>query len=65
MSRTMYELMGYKALKFFSLDQIDQWLTFLQLNKQIKEKDGYSVPALENLIADFTKAKQELLNTIV
>lgn len=55
MSMTLYEQMGYKALKLLSPDQMERWIIFLQHNKQVKEADTF-----DRLIADFVKAKQEL-----
>ena len=64
MNRTLYERVGYKALKLFSPDQISQWLVFLRHNKQSKEEKGQVEQAhiFGELIADFTKAEQELIN---
>ena len=64
MSKTLYERAGYKALKLFSLDQIAQWLVFLRHNKQSKEEEGQieKTNVFGELIADFTKAEQELIN---
>lgn len=66
MNKTLYEWMGYKALKLFSLDQIAQCLIFLRHNKQVKEEKGQIEKAnvFEELIADFLKAEQELINGI-
>lgn len=60
---TLYEQMGYKALKLFSLDQIAQWLAFLRHNKQMKEvrDQNEQINALERIIDDFMKAEQELI----
>ena len=64
MGRTLYERVGYKALKLFSFDQIAQWLAFLHHNKQSQEEKGHIEKAhvFGELIDDFAKAEHELLN---
>lgn len=66
MSKTLYERVGYKALKLFSPDQIAQWVAFLRYNKQAKEENGQIEKAhiFGELIADFMKAEQEIVNGV-
>lgn len=67
MSKTLYERVGYKALKLFTQDQIAQWVAFLRHNKQAKEEKGQIEKAhvFGELIADFVKAEQELINGVI
>lgn len=61
---SLYERIGYKALKLFSLDQIAQWLAFLQHNKQLKIEQKEPIVAIDRLISDFARAERELINEV-